>query len=523
MKSNNRYLKSLVVLILLIVSASSLMAQTGKSNIYKFTLQPGFRKSRLDGKTEIYFKKNKKWVIVTLYDITPSFGSAAMDSQNDWNELVLKNFLVKGDVSIESNEQAGWQITARSAVTSIIKNNISLVTFSSYAGHASVLLTNNDFENVLDTEIGNFLSSLSVLSPEEAANYIRQQEQNFQPAMAGNYQPPEMQQPQPTYQMPGLNTNPYDNNQQQERDIQTYPIPGETPNNPIQNVYVPQAAANPYNPLLPTPGEQAVKESVMMDVGWFVEATDDYIQYTKNNIKVVEYFLVETPYPNKDQFWEQFLSRYFATGTYYTDDSQGPSYFSLEFAWANAQYKPNGQNYFIAWLIDYDVPAAFVSITSDESVFRSYFPVNKKLKEMQQFNNFPVDQQSIQGEWTGGNFAGAQMYETTTGNYAGMGMASSANSFTFTGNAFRFFYQGATGMVGTAKTYQIEETGNFTVNGYDMVVNINKRTDQMTNSTIQQPNVVDYYVAFRFTKNSKYLFMQNKKYNGMTYSLFRKQ
>ncbi|MBX6379286.1 MAG: hypothetical protein IRZ01_01205 [Thermoflavifilum aggregans] len=497
MKLNiQHFLKKILIVSTLSVSFLNVDAQTQSSNIFSYTLPAGFVKSRYDDKTEFYFKKNKKWVIIDLFDIRPSNGNAAEDARNDWNEIVAPNYVVKNDISTEFQEIDGWQLTAQSVTTSgILKFNVSLITFSCSYGHASILLVNNDFQNILDGPITDFISSLKVVSPQEALAYIK-------PSNNANV-------PFANTQLPGsqsqtsINQNNNDNN-----------------NASIDNI-VSAVFANPYNPPFPTPGEQPVKASIMMDVGWFVEATNDYIQYTKPDIKVIEYFLTETPYPNKDAYWQNYLSRYFAAENYFTLN-EGPSYFSFEFAWANALYKPNGQKYFIAWLVDYNVPAAFLAICQSEAVFRSNFPDNKMLGEMQRYNNFPVDIQQIQGEWIESNFAGAHMYEVNTGNYAGMSFASAASSFTFSGNKFRFFVQGATGMVGTAKAFQEEETGTFNVNGYNLVINITSRTDHMAKITTPKNESVEYYVAFMFAKNTKVLFMQNKRYTGMTYHLIKK-
>jgi hypothetical protein len=490
------FVKKILIVLTLSVSFLNVDAQLQTSNIFSYATPAGFKKSRYDDKTEFYFKKNKKWVIIDLFDIRSSNGNAAEDARNDWNEIVAPNYVVKNNISTEFQEKEGWQLTAQSVTTSgILKFNISLITFSCSNGHASVLLINNDFQNILDTAITDFIGSLKVVSPQEALAYIKPSNNTNVPL--ANTQLPGSQ------SQTSINSNNNNNN-----------------NTSTNNVVSP-VSANPYNPPFPTPGEQPVKASIMMDVGWFVEATNDYIQYTKPDIKVIEYFLTETPYPNKDAYWQNYLSRDFAAETYFTLN-EGPSYFSFEFAWANALYKPNGQKYFIAWLVDYKVPAAFLAICQSEAVFRNNFPDNKMLGEMQRYNNFPVDNQQIQGEWTDSNFGGAQMYEVNTGNYAGMSFASSASSFTFSGSKFRFFVQGATGMVGTAKAFQEEETGTFNVNGYNLVTNITSRTDHMTKITTPKNESVEYSVAFKFAKNAKVLFMQNKRYTGMTYNLIRK-
>ena len=504
----------LLLSLTLTVSGIEVQAQAESANIYKYTPQPGFRKSKQDGKTEFYFRKDKKWVIIDLYDIVPSYGNAAEDSQNDWNEIVLKNYVIIGDVETENHEQDGWQITARTAMASIFqKINLSLVTFSCPAGHASILLTNNDFDNILDKETGEFIGSLSVVSPSEAASMIK-------PA-AGN----ELYGSNPGYQMPGMNEQPQDQN---------YRMPGVTAPQPAavmpgQETYASPTAPNPYDPSFPTPDEQPVVQSVMMDEGWFVEATNDYIQYTKSDIKVIQYFFVapedpDSNTPDEDLFWRKYLDRFFSAGSYKRYPNDPYDFLNrIEFASCNAIYKPTGQQVFIAWLVDVrNTKCSYLAITSGEQVYNAYFPHPNDLGAMNRFNNFPVSMQDIQGEWTDSNFGGAQMYEVNTGNYAGMSFASSATSFIFSGSDFRSLLKGATGMVGTASTYQSEETGTFSVSGYSLIVNIASRTDHMTNSIIPKQEQVEYSVALKFARNLKFLFLQNKKYSAMTYSLVRK-
>lgn len=523
--------KTIISGLVIVISGFVSKAQTETANIYKYMPQPGFRKSKLDGKTEFYLKKEKKWVIIDLFDIKASHGNPAEDAQNDWNEIVLKNYAVKGDIVTENHEKDGWQITARTTVTSIIKYNLSLVTLTCPGGHASILLTNNDFNNILDAEIGAFIGSLSFVSPAEAVGFIKPVINNQMPPGINNPMQgmnPPTPPPASDYQIPDSNPSLPDPNQIQGLTS----LPANSGGNfmPPSGNYNPPLAPNPYHPPFPTPGEQPVKSSLMMDVGWFVEATSEYIQYTKKDIKVIQYFYVAPEDPNsnspdEDLFWRKYLNRYFSTDSYNKYPNDPYDFLTrIEFASCNAVYKPNGQQYFIAWLVDlHNTACSYLAITSGEQVYNSYFPHPNDLGAMNRFNNFPVDIQQIQGKWGDSNFAGAQMYEVNTGNYAGMSMASSASSFTFSGNSFSFLTKGATGLTGTAKAFQAEEKGSFDVNGYNLVTNVASRTDQMTNTTTPKQERVEYSVAFKFAKNTKVLFMQNKQYTSLTYNLVRIQ
>ncbi|PJJ75050.1 hypothetical protein BXY57_0618 [Thermoflavifilum aggregans] len=442
-------------------------------------------------KQSFILKKNKKWVIIDLFDIRPSNGNAAEDARNDWNEIVAPNYVVKNDISTEFQEIDSWQLTAQSVTTSgILKFNVSLITFSCSYGHASILLVNNDFQNILDGPITDFISSLKVVSPQEALAYIK-------PSNNANV-------PFANTQLPGsqsqssINQNNNDNN------------------NASTNNIVSAVSANPYNPPFPTPGEQPVKASIMMDVGWFVEATNDYIQYTKKDIKVIQYFFVAPQNPNsntpdEDLFWQKYLNQYFSTDTYNKYPNDPYDFLNrIAFASCNAVYRGDGKTYFIAWMVSNY--CSYLAITSSEQVYNSYFKHPNELAGMERFNNFPVTTQEIQGKWVSTSFAGAQMYSSITGYYAGMAVATSATSFEFSGNMFNKSTQGATGMVGSMQTFSSETKGTFKVNDYTLV----------TTEVGSEPDAKEYYCAFKYAKNAKILFLQDKKYSGMTYYLIKK-
>jgi hypothetical protein len=283
-----------------------------------------------------------------------------------------------------------------------------------------------------------------------------------------------------------------------------------------------QAGSNNYQPpvmqttgsngTFPTPGEQPVIESTMIQEGWFVEATADYMQYTRNDIKVIQYFMTENP--TRDQFWEEYLSRWFATDKYTAyEDNRITSFATIEFASCMATYLPSGQQFFIAWMIDWVNNAAFLAITAAEPTYLQYFPDPKKLGEMLQFNNFQVSLEAIQGVWTNDDGTSAQMYNVNNGNYAGMAIAQASRKYTFSGNEYHFFAQGSTGMVGNNQAFQSEEKGTFQVNNYEMNVDI----------STPKPEHVEYWVAFQYAKNMKTLWIQNKNASGLTFTLVRKQ
>jgi hypothetical protein len=465
-----------MLLISLSLFAISVNARVDSYDIFTFTPQPGWQRADYAGNVQFTIQQGNSWAIVGLYRSVGTKGNAAADFEFDWNDLT-RQYQLTGDVATEQNEVNGWQMILGTATGSIQGQqvNISVLTFSASTSHASIVLINNDFSNQLQEQIGAFMAGVSVV---DASTITLSNSQVQYPIQtADNYSTPDMNS--------GISANSF-----------------------------------------PTPGQQPVLETIMMDDGWFVEATTDYVQYSRGDMKVIQYFFVspedpDSNLPDEDLFWRKFLASFFDAPNY-TSYPNDPYDFlnKVESAWCYATYNPSGVPYFIKWIVKDG--SSFLVITTNETISNAYFAHPDDIAAMNRYNNFPVDQQSIQGEWTSSNFGGAQMYEVNTGNYAGMSFASGSDRFTFSGNNLNIFSQGASGMVGTARTYQIERSGTFSVNAYSLMAKLTSRTDQMTNTTTPEQEQTWYYVAFRYAKNVKVLFMQNKQFTGLTYNLVRK-
>lgn len=453
--------KSLIILVLISVSLCSALAQSYTYDI--FTVTPDAKWKKEDSKDNISFtlQQGNTWAVVVLYKSTGTTGNITSDFQADWNDMVGKNYTVTSEISKAQNFAGGLDMITGSATGSIQGQNVNiiLITFTGTTSRSTILITSNDPGNDLENDITAFMRSLSVSNTSEAPSSAMNQSQ---PAGGNNYQPP-----------------------------------------------MTQSAVG--NGAFPTPAEQPVIESTMMQEGWFVEATNDYMQYTRDDIKVIQYFMAENP--TKDQYWQETLSKYFSAASYNAyDDGRITSFATIEFASCYATYRATGQQYFIAWSVDWQNDAAFLAIAASEATYLNYFPHPSKLGEMLQFNNFQVNQQAIQGTWTNDDGAAVQMYNVNTGNYAGMAVAQASRQYTFSGNEYHFFAQGSTGMVGTAQVFQSEEKGTFQVNNYEMTVDI----------STPKPEKVEYRVAFKYAKNIKTLWIQDKTASGLTFTLVRK-
>ena len=449
-------------MLLISVSLRSAMAQSESYDIFTITSQPGWSRAEFKDNIQFTLQKDNAWAIVGFYRSIPTTGNVKSDFEADWNDLVGKNYTISSEISASLNNAGGWQMITGAATGTRQGQAVTiiLITFSGTSSRSTIIITSNDPGNKLENDIAAFMGEMSVNSASES---LSSEVSQGQQAGSNNYQPPAM-------------------------------LPAGS------------------NGTFPTPGELPVIESTMMQEGWFVEATNDYIQYTRSDIKVIQYFITENP--TKDQFWEEYLNRWFETDKYTAyEDNRITSFATIEFASCMATYHPSGQQYFIAWLIDWANDAAFLAITTAESSYLQYFPHPSNLGEMLQFNNFQVSQQAIQGVWTNDDGTSAQMYNVNTGNYAGMAIAQASRKYTFSGNEYHFFAQGSTGMVGNNQVFQSEEKGTFQVNNYEMTVDI----------ITPKPERIEYWVAFKYAKNMKTLWIQNKNASGLTFTLVRKQ
>ncbi len=227
--------KSLILLLLIAISLKNAMAQSESYDIFTITSQPGWSRSEFKDNIQFTLQKDNAWAIVGFYRSTPTTGSVESDFEADWNDLVGKNYTISSEISASLNNAGGWQMITGAATGTMQGQTVPiiLITFSGTKSRSTILITSNDPGDKLGNDIAAFMGEMSVNSASEAPSSGVSQGQQ---AGSNNYQPPVM-----------------------------------------------QTAGS--NGTFPTPGEQPVIESTMMQEGWFVEATDDYIQYTRSDIK----------------------------------------------------------------------------------------------------------------------------------------------------------------------------------------------------------------------------------------------
>ncbi len=461
-------------------------AQSESYDIYTFTTQPGWQRANYADNIQFTLQKGNAWCVAGLYTSTGTTGTAYSDFQSDWNDLVGKNYMLSSEVSTQQNEVNGWQMTLGTATGTLHGQqlNISLISFSGPTSRGTILMINNDFNNKLESDISAFMGGISVISTTQNMGNNSQ----YQPPTTDNYQPPTID----NYQPPTMNN---------------YQPPMMGPQ--MSNV-----SGND----LPTPNAQMVTRSTTAD-GWLVEATNDYVQYSNPEIKVIQYFFVAPEDPNsntddEDLFWRKYLANYFSANQYNKFPNDPYDLMNrIQSASGYATSLADGRQYFLVWIVSLNMKCSFLAITSDESLYKRYFTHPNDIIAMEKYNYFAVSPQDIQGTWKDTGFEGAQLYSTVTGAYAGMAVASSAVEWNFNGNSTHYHASGATGTVGTLNTYTVDESGSFQLAGFDLVVQV---TDPAPGKTHE------FWCAYLAGKGGLLLKLQDKKYSAQINFLSRK-
>ncbi|HMK19434.1 MAG TPA: hypothetical protein VK492_14625 [Chitinophagaceae bacterium] len=217
------------------------------------------------------------------------------------------------------------------------------------------------------------------------------------------------------------------------------------------------------------------------DDGWTSTVQEDWVEVTKGNIKVLIHYPREgtifpaDPEPLTNAAWNilvaprysklrDYKTAYITTYNrpylgfgYLTENSTGKEVFVLLFR--------QGQT---GWLefVTPDKNSFIQQYKFDPSTIRwdSETDLLNPLVQMTNYNKFAVAAADFKGEWSS-DFSGVQqLYNVYTGDYAGMNLNQSNETFQFAaGNTYNWKLIAVNGMVGNAKFAQVKSAGKFTV------------------------------------------------------------
>ena len=218
------------------------------------------------------------------------------------------------------------------------------------------------------------------------------------------------------------------------------------------------------------------------DDGWVATEQADWVQATKENIKVLIH------YPNKQadaynsvlmdglkNAWDILVApKYSTAGNFELKPISG--WQSIEFAEADAVEKNTGKTvYVVLFKMNYSNGSGkyleFITPTKNafEQEFGAYHETSygwEKMENMANYNKFAVAASDLQGKWTN-DFSGAIQYVNAyTGFDAGMATHASVENFQIgPGNAYKWDLGVASGQVGNIKFQSVKSSGKFSMNG----------------------------------------------------------
>jgi hypothetical protein len=465
----NMKIKILIILSLILAGLNNISGQGESYDIFTFSPQPGWKRSDFDGNIQFTLQQGNFWAIVALYKSTGTSGNPEADFQADWKDLT-RGYTISSEVNREHNDVNGWKLVTGSATATAQgqKVNITMLTFSGPSCRSTIMTSNNDFSDKLGSQIDAFMGGVGVINASEAKPAGNNQNQAPQ---QNNYQPPAM--------APGISA--------------------------------------PGQPGFPTPNEQPVTRTTNAG-SWLVEATNDYIQYSNSEIKVIQYFFVAPEDPNsntddEDLFWRKFLANYFSANQYNKFPNEPYAFMDrIQSASGYANFVANGQQYFLTWIVSLGLKCSFLAITTNEAAYKRYFSHPNDIIAMEKFNYFPASSEDLQGSWVNSGFSGAMLYSSYSGMATGMAYATVSEEWTFSGNATRYFSSGATGAGSVMNTFVTEELGTFQFSGNDLTVQVTKPAAKTH----------EFWCGFVAGKGGLMLKLANKKFTAQIDYLKRK-
>ncbi len=300
--------------------------------------------------------------------------------------------------------------------------------------------------------------------------------------------------------------------------------------NPVAN----KPATNPVkNPPITTTTKQDgfAFTTTNFDDGWTGTVQEDWVEVIKGNIKVLLHYpkegtifpadpdplttaawniLVAPRYSNLKNYKTSYISTYdrpYLGMGYATDNATGKQVFILLFRQGNT-----------GWL-EFVTPDKYSFIQQykfDPEIIRwdSESDLLKPLVQMASYNKFAVAASDFKGTWTS-DFTGVQqLYHVYTGNYAGMNINQSNQTFQFgAGNTYNWKILVVNGMVGNINYAQVKSAGKFTVlNNW-----------QVKFSDIEgKPKIYNAY--FSCIKGARLLMLLDAQYPGSgIYTVFGRQ
>lgn len=241
------------------------------------------------------------------------------------------------------------------------------------------------------------------------------------------------------------------------------------------------------NPVKPLQSNTIAKKdgfaftSTNFDDGWTSTVQEDWVEVTKGTIKVLLHYpkegtifpadpdvltnaawniLVAPRYSNLKNYKTSYISTYdrpYLGMGYATENSTGKNVFIVFFR--------QGQSGWIEFVVpDKNTFVRQYKFDPETIKWDSESSLMNQLAQMVNYNKFAIAAGDFKETWTS-DFTGVQqLYNVYTGNYAGMNINQSNQTFQFgAGNTYNWSILVVNGMVGNIKYANVKSAGKFTV------------------------------------------------------------
>ena len=283
--------------------------------------------------------------------------------------------------------------------------------------------------------------------------------------------------------------------------------PSTPPSNPTTP---PQAAPPTAN----NAGPANITRATIDD--WQAEIFRDYVRFDRGGIAVLIFWNVSLneQLRNGDlalNLWRSVVGRSFRILSEAPVAEEQFAYFRKN-AVAGQVADNSGRRYaaFLTSPVNNGVASPFLALAPDDATLRRAFPDVDSLRAMQRFNYFPVNPAELAGRWTSSFSSAAESYYVSSGNYAGLTVASASVDYNFAPNGtYTEDTQAVTGRIGALNTSRQHRTGNWQVNANTLIL-------RESNGT-----VTEYHCGLVAIGGGKALRIINKQYSGSRWDLLR--
>jgi hypothetical protein len=454
-------MKKICFLFFLIPFTQVTFAQKEKIDIISYTPPKGWKKEVKNSVISytIVNKQKKTWCQLGVFSSTASKGSIAQDFENEWQELVVKQYKTTDAPQVTDIPEAeGWKIKSGGAKFIFNKADAlaMLTTFSGYGRALSIVASTNTQDYI--TDIQNLIASIELSKPDTTVTVVNNTplKNTATPATKGSF---------------AFTTTNFDDgwiSTVQEDWVQV------TKGSIKILIHYPNAKADAYN-------------SVLKD--------GDYNAWNT---------LVAPRYSNMSNFeWKSIQS-----------------WQSITFVEADATETATGKKVHIVLFKEHysNGSGAYLEFITDtkagyENEFGAYRQESygwEKTANMQFRNKFAVAASDLNGTWTN-NFTGMTQYVNAyTGASAGADTHASSQKFIFGENStYKWDIAVANGFVGNIKFQSAKSNGKYTMPGAWQI-----HFSEMEG----KPKTYDAY--FSCVKGSRLLWLSDVTYPG--YSAYGK-